>query len=78
MSGETVTVLVAIPFGGKLRGEFGVEKLAWKSSRDSVSSYCVLAPLLEEAGLSPDVIERIYRELVSYFIDEEQKHRAGG
>ncbi|MBW4684288.1 MAG: isochorismate lyase [Komarekiella atlantica HA4396-MV6] len=28
----------------------------------------------EEAGLSPDVIEKIYQDLVSYFIDEELKH----
>ncbi len=28
----------------------------------------------EEAGLNPDVIEQIYRDLVSYFINEELKH----
>ncbi|MEH1841999.1 MAG: isochorismate lyase [Nostoc sp.] len=28
----------------------------------------------EEAGLSPDVIEKVYQDLVSYFIDEELKH----
>jgi isochorismate pyruvate lyase len=26
-----------------------------------------------EAGLSPDVIERMYRDLIAYFIDEELK-----
>ena len=26
-----------------------------------------------EAGLHPDVVERIYRELVSYFVAEEQQ-----
>ena len=25
----------------------------------------------EEEGLNPDVIEKIYRDLVTYFIDEE-------
>ncbi|MBW4568284.1 MAG: isochorismate lyase [Tolypothrix carrinoi HA7290-LM1] len=28
----------------------------------------------EEVGLNPDVIEKLYRDLVSYFIDEELKH----
>lgn len=28
----------------------------------------------EEAGLNPDVIERLYRDLVNYFISEELKH----
>lgn len=28
----------------------------------------------EEAGLNPDVIEKLYRDLVNYFIDEEMKH----
>lgn len=27
----------------------------------------------EEAGLSPDAIERMYRDLIAYFIDEEMK-----
>ena len=28
----------------------------------------------EETGLNPDIIEKLYRDLVSYFIDEELKH----
>lgn len=28
----------------------------------------------EEAGLSADVIEKLYRDLVNYFIEEEMKH----
>lgn len=28
----------------------------------------------ESAGLNPDVIEKLYRDLVNYFIDEELKH----
>jgi isochorismate pyruvate lyase len=28
----------------------------------------------EAEGLAPDVIEKIYRDLVSYFISEEMKH----
>ncbi|HEX2740848.1 MAG TPA: isochorismate lyase [Rubrobacter sp.] len=28
----------------------------------------------EEAGLDPDVIEEIYRTLVSYFVDREMQH----
>lgn len=28
----------------------------------------------EAAGLSPDVIEKIYQDLVEYFIHEEMKH----
>ena len=27
-----------------------------------------------EAGLSPDVIEQVYRDLVNHFIAEEMKH----
>jgi isochorismate pyruvate lyase len=27
----------------------------------------------EQAGLRPDVVEQIYRELIAYFIDEEMK-----
>lgn len=28
----------------------------------------------EEFGLNPDAIEKLYRDLVSYFIEEELKH----
>jgi isochorismate pyruvate lyase len=28
----------------------------------------------EDARLNPDVIEKLYRDLVNYFIDEEMKH----
>lgn len=28
----------------------------------------------EDARLNPDVIEKLYRDLVDYFIDEEMKH----
>ena len=28
----------------------------------------------EETGLNPDIIEKLYRDLVSHFIDEELKH----
>jgi isochorismate pyruvate lyase len=28
----------------------------------------------EEAALNPDVIEKLYRDLLNYFIDEEMKH----
>jgi isochorismate pyruvate lyase len=28
----------------------------------------------EEEGLNPDVIEKMYRDLVNHFIDEEMKH----
>lgn len=28
----------------------------------------------EEAGLNPEVIEQMYRDLVNYFINEELKH----
>lgn len=28
----------------------------------------------ESAGLNPDIIEKLYRDLVNYFIDEELKH----
>ncbi len=28
----------------------------------------------EDARLNPDVIEKLYRDLVNYFIDEEKKH----
>lgn len=29
---------------------------------------------MKAAGLNPDVIENLYRDLVSYFIDEELKN----
>lgn len=32
---------------------------------------CVWA---EEAGLNPEIIEKLYRDLVNYFIDEELKN----
>ncbi|MUL36557.1 isochorismate lyase [Gloeocapsopsis dulcis] len=28
----------------------------------------------EESGLNPDVVEKLYRDLVNYFINEELKH----
>lgn len=28
----------------------------------------------QESGLNPDVVENIYRDLVSYYIEEELKH----
>jgi isochorismate pyruvate lyase len=28
----------------------------------------------QESGLNPDVVEKLYRDLVNYFIDEELKH----
>lgn len=28
----------------------------------------------EEVGLNPDVIEKLYRDLIGYFINEELKH----
>ena len=28
----------------------------------------------EDEGLNPDVVEKLYRDLVSYFIEEELKH----
>lgn len=32
----------------------------------------------EQQGLSPDVIEQIYRDLVAYFIAEEMRHWQAG
>ena len=32
----------------------------------------------EAAGLEPDVIEKLYRDLVNYFIEEEMKHWKAG
>jgi isochorismate pyruvate lyase len=28
----------------------------------------------DEQGLSPEVVEKLYRDLVTYFISEEMKH----
>lgn len=28
----------------------------------------------QESGLNPDIVEKLYRDLVNYFIDEELKH----
>lgn len=32
----------------------------------------------EQAGLNPDVVEKIYRDLVSYFVAEEQREFGAG
>ena len=32
----------------------------------------------EAAGLEPDVVEKLYRDLVNYFIEEEMKHWKDG
>jgi isochorismate pyruvate lyase len=53
----------------------------FKTDRAEVSAPSRVAVMLEqrrawavESGLNPDVIERLYRELVNYFVSEEQKH----
>ncbi len=61
---------------------FGYVKAAskFKTSQESVKAPDRLKAMLaqrrawaEAAGLSPDVIEKMYRDLVNYFIAEEMK-----
>jgi len=56
----------------------------FKTSTDSVRAADRQAQMLlqrrgwsEAAGLNPDVIEKMYRDLVAYFIEEELKEWAG-
>jgi isochorismate pyruvate lyase len=53
----------------------------FKESEHAVSAPERFAAMLQarrqwaaELGISPDIIETIYRDLVSYFIDEEKRH----
>lgn len=52
----------------------------FKNNRSEVAAPDRVIAMLEqrrkwaaEAGLHPDVVEKIYRELVSYFVAEEQR-----
>lgn len=65
---------------------FGYVKAAakFKTNQAEVAAPERLAAMMEqrrswaaEAGLDPDVVERLYRDLVSYFVAQEQKHFAG-
>jgi len=53
----------------------------FKTSPDAVRAKARFETMLlqrrawaEEQGLSPEVIEKMYRDLVNYFISEEMKH----
>jgi isochorismate pyruvate lyase len=53
----------------------------FKTSREGVKAPDRLEAMLRQrrewavpVGLDPDVIEKLYRDLVSYFIEEEMKH----
>lgn len=53
----------------------------FKTSPDTVRAKARFETMLlqrrawaEEQGLSPEVIEKMYRDLVNYFISEEMKH----
>ncbi len=66
-----------------LAERYGFVKAAsqFKKSPDQVKAQSRFDAMLkerrawaEEQGLSPDLIEKIYRDLVTWFISEEMKH----
>jgi isochorismate pyruvate lyase len=66
-----------------LSERFGYVKAAarFKEDQAAVAAPDRLKAMIEqrrlwavEEGLSPDVIEKLYRDLVTYFIGEEMKH----
>ena len=66
-----------------LGNRFGYVKAAakFKTSQTNVKAPERFQAMLEQQriwaekqGLNPDIIEKMYRDLVNYFIDEELKH----
>jgi isochorismate pyruvate lyase len=67
------------------RKQYVVAAAAFKTTPAEVAAPERFAAMLqarrqwaEEEGLSPDVIEKLYRDLVNHFIAEEQSHWARG
>ncbi|MBD0340387.1 MAG: isochorismate lyase [Microcoleus sp. Co-bin12] len=63
------------------RFQYVVAAARFKTSEASVRSPERFQAMLQqrrewaqESGLNPDVVENIYRDLVSYYIEEELKH----
>lgn len=63
------------------RFEYVKAAAKFKSNSSEVAAPSRLSAMLErrrvwaaEAGLDPDIVEKLYRDLVSYFISQEQKH----
>lgn len=65
----------------RLRFEYVKAAVRFKSNRAEVAAPDRVSSMLQqrrvwavECGLDPDFIEKLYRDLVAYFIAEEQKH----
>lgn len=58
----------------KAAAKFKTDKTSVKASERFESMIQQRRSWAEKAGIDPDVIEKIYRDLVNYFIDEELKH----
>jgi isochorismate pyruvate lyase len=63
------------------RFQYVIAAARFKTSEASVRSFDRFQVMLQqrrewaqESGLNPDVVENIYRDLVSYYIEEELKH----
>jgi len=63
------------------RFQYVIAAARFKTSEASVRSLDRFQAMLQqrrewaqESGLNPDVVENIYRDLVSYYIEEELKH----
>ena len=63
------------------RFQYVIAAARFKTSEASVRSPDRFQAMLQqrrewaqESGLNPDVVENIYRDLVSYYIEEELKH----
>ena len=63
------------------RFKYVIAAARFKTSEASVRSSDRFQAMLQqrrewaqESGLNPDVVENIYRDLVSYYIEEELKH----
>ena len=63
------------------RFQYVIAAARFKTSEASVRSSDRFQAMLQqrrewagESGLNPDVVENIYRDLVSYYIEEELKH----
>jgi len=63
------------------RFEYVKAAAKFKSNSSEVAAPSRVSAMLEqrrvwavEAGLDPDMVEKLYRDLVSYFVSQEQKH----
>lgn len=63
------------------RFQYVIAAARFKTSEASVKAPDRFSAMLQqrrewaqEAGLNPDVVEKLYRDLVNHFIEEEMKH----